>query len=220
MTAPPPPQLLAIQSFTQGHVSGVQGFDPELSLINHYTSCSWRSSALWKQAPAGNITSNKAAVKVTGENKSLHLKAPERAAHCRQTLPFMYRYNTHRHTAVAFYSETQWMYKLMLEVAPSQQCHAISRHVSVTRFTGETLWCKQSHDFSAVALETLLYKHSFLFLILSWTFRVNRCVFNETKRCFAQVEYFMGCVSVICRHGNLKGQQVTWGLYRSLLINK
>lgn len=35
-------QLLGIQDLTQGQMSSVRGSDPNLGLMNHYTSCRFR----------------------------------------------------------------------------------------------------------------------------------------------------------------------------------
>lgn len=81
----------------------------------------------------------------------------------RRPRPFMFRWNMHKHTAVAF---SQRLDECTKECR-RRRVHAIYRHT------------RGSHGFSAVALETP-YKHScFVFSYLSSTYRVNRCIFIE-----------------------------------------
>lgn len=169
------PRLLTIQHFTQGHFSSVLGFDPELSLINHYTSCCFRKKKHKQRRLSVLPVRASPPIRV-----GLHLNASSffcspptenTFAGWSRMLPFTYRYiynmhkcNTHTHMAVAFYSETQWMYKVILR--SSRWCRSrstVTQYVTILSVLHVVHAGVNGHMIS-VALETLLYKHSCCFL--------------------------------------------------------
>lgn len=127
--------------FTEGHVSSVQGCD--LELVSHPR----REKDVYSVWFGVN--------KRPAEN-------PDRSS---PAASLYVRQNMHKHTTVAFFSDS-----MNVQMNADGTACTIYHHMCGSH---------GSHGFSAVALETL-YKHScFVFPYLSSTFRVNRCVFIE-----------------------------------------
>lgn len=168
------PRLLTIQHFTQGHFSSVLGFDPELSLINHYTSCCFRKKKHKQRRlsvlPVRASPRIRVGLHLNASSFFVHHppKTPSQAgAGCfplRTDIYIICTNVTHTHMAVAFYSETQWMYKVILR--SSRWCRSrstVTQYITILSVLHVVHAGVNGHMIS-VALETLLYKHSCCFL--------------------------------------------------------